>query len=223
MANLIMDLNKEGIKSTLLQLPFDQGKQLLEMYGFRITSLEDMAKLRIEEGLNSKISQFGNLVTEGCLYLPDGIFITKNSPIMLAPIKATNHFRKNPSSQVQGTNFEMIREKKYYLSERDVEFALINSIKLPDNNISIPVNTFNDCNITRFIFGPYAKDYGKFLEKAGIDKMSIYTAGLEKEPFVVQMWFSGVNNNSRAKSSIHGINNDLSICNTLRGISSLYY
>ena len=41
-------------------LPFDQAKQELESDGYRIISLEENAKLRIQEGKDSFVSKNGN-------------------------------------------------------------------------------------------------------------------------------------------------------------------
>src|SRR3989344_8929989 len=77
------DIKPRLMASAIADSPFYQGKEVLEKQNYRIGSLEDYAKLRIQEGPDSEASMFGNWVREGILYVPKkGIFLTKASPIM---------------------------------------------------------------------------------------------------------------------------------------------
>jgi hypothetical protein len=64
-------------------------KELLErIKRYKFPSLEEYAKLRIQEGHYSVYSEMGALVLEDMIYVPKkGIFLTKKSPMMDNPKK----------------------------------------------------------------------------------------------------------------------------------------
>src|SRR3989344_6817934 len=91
-----VDIKPRGIASAVCYAPFDEAKQALEEQRYKIISLQDNAKLRIQEGKNHDVSQHGNWTREGVIYVPipsKGIFLTKNSPIMANAEEATNCHR----------------------------------------------------------------------------------------------------------------------------------
>lgn len=172
MANIIQDVKPRGIASAYVEAPFDEGKEALEKQGYRIISLQENAKLRMQEGKDAYVSQNGNWTREGVLYIPKkGIFLAKNSPIMENAKEATDCHRNG---------------KEFYLNKKQVEKALIDSIKLSDK--PIPASRFGENKITNYAFGDSAKDYGLFLKDAGIGEMPVHLCNLEGKPFARQMW-----------------------------------
>ena len=58
------------VYSAYTELPFDKGKEALESEEYQIISLEENARLLMQEGRNSDIAKWGNWVREGVLYTP---------------------------------------------------------------------------------------------------------------------------------------------------------
>ncbi|MEK6936093.1 MAG: hypothetical protein AABW67_04850 [Nanoarchaeota archaeon] len=182
-----IDIKPRGIASAYINAPFDKGKEALAKEGYKIISLEENAKLRMQEGKDSYVSRNGNWVKEGVIYVPNkGVFLTKNSPIMLNAKEATDCHRKN---------------KEFYLTDAQVQESLADSVELKAKDI--PTNRFADNKITIYAFGDSAKQYGEFLKEAGIKEMPVWLVNLEDKPFARQMWFrflgnrSGLDDNSR--------------------------
>ena len=92
---IIQDVKPTGMDSAYVEKPFDEAKKELETNGYRVASLEEVAKLRISQGITSHVTNCGSYVREGFIYVPQrGIFLTKKSPIMTNAKKATNCHRK---------------------------------------------------------------------------------------------------------------------------------
>lgn len=156
--------------------PFFYGKELLKQENHHIISLQELAKLRMQEGLDSIVCKKQFWVSEGVVYIDkQGVFLTKQSPLM------------NPTDEAIKNIMPYGEKSLYGLNDEEIEIALTDSIKLADlpNGIrfhesecssSIPVDTFGENPITNFIFGEYAQDYGKFLREAGVSEMSIHSS-----------------------------------------------
>ncbi|MCX6749362.1 MAG: hypothetical protein NTW17_01285 [Candidatus Pacearchaeota archaeon] len=198
MVKILEDITPTGIASAYVEAPFDEGKEALESRGYNVISLEDNARLRIQQGKDAFVSRNGNWVREGVLYVPKkGIFLTKNSPIMLNPKEATNAHRKG---------------KDYFLTGEQVEQSLVDSIELSGE--AIPTNRFGENPTTAYAFGEIAEQYGNFLKEAKINKISIWLADLQDKPFARQMWFRDLGGGS----GLDGDGRDLGIDGRLRGV-----
>ncbi len=193
-----VDVKPRGIASAYINAPFDKGKEALESQGYRIISLEENAKLRMQEGEGASVSRSWNWVREGAVYVPKkGKFLTKISPIMANPTEATNCHRKG---------------QDFYLTDEQVEQALEDSVELSVK--SVPTNRFGDCDITIYAFGDLAQQYGNFLRDAGIDSMPIQTTDLQKKPLARQMWFDSLD----GRSVLGGYYRDLGFDYRVRGV-----
>lgn len=189
-----VDVKPEKIVSASKKAPFDVGKRLLDRRGYRIISLEENAKLRIQEGKNSIISKTGNWVSDTFLYIPEkGVFLSKYSAIMENPEEATACSRDG---------------REFYTNTMQTAKSLSDSVKLTNKAIPI-INSINqltptkglvgrlstrglvDSKIAVYAFGGIknTRDYSEFLRDAGIKKMSIWFADTWEKPFVRQMWF----------------------------------
>ena len=174
MVKILEDIKPTGIASAYVEAPFDEGKEALESQGYKVISLEDNARLRVQQGKDAFVSRNGNWVREGVLYVPGkGKFLTKNSPIMTNAKEATNANRKG---------------EDYFLTEEQVEQSLADSLILTGEN-SIATNRFGENPTTAYAFGEVAEQYGNFLAEAGIKEMPIYLTVLQDKPFARQMWF----------------------------------
>lgn len=117
---------------------------------------------------------------------------------MESPKKATNAHRSG---------------NEYVLTGEQVEQALSNSVKLLGK--SIPTNRFKDNEITAFVFGDVAEDYGIWLaNEAGIKEMPVYLANVSDKPFARQMWFRDLG----GRSVLNGYDRDLDDGGRLRGV-----
>jgi hypothetical protein len=173
MVNLIQDIKPRGIASAYVNAPFDCGKTELESNGYSIISLEENARLRLQEGSDSNVSRNDNWVKEGVIYVPSkGKFLTKNSPIMANAKDATECHRNGGD---------------FYLTDEQVEESLVGAVLLDGH--SIPTNRFADNETTVYAFGESAKAYGEFLKVARIDEMPVFLANLQDKPFARQLWF----------------------------------
>ena len=184
MEKIIKDIGSQEISSAYIEAPFDVGKTKLEKQGYEIISFRDNAMLSIQEGIGAFISQSGNWVIEGVVYVPKkGRFFTPDSPIMDNSFEAICAQRK---------------EGEFYINDEQVERALENSIQIPYNIKNIPVKEFGEEPITIFCFKDMAKKYGEFLEEAGINRMRLRLHGkyqmenqIKVKPYANQLRLSG--------------------------------
>ena len=200
MTNIIVDVKPRGIASAYVDAPFDEGKKALESSGYKIISLQENARLRMQEGSSHDVSKYGNWTREGVIYVPKkGKFLTKNSPIMENAKKATACHRNG---------------QDFYLTDEQVEQALADSIPLSVK--ALPTNIFGEDDITAYAFGEDAKKYGEFLKEAGIGSMPIWTADIQDKAFARQMWFHRLDDDNR--SALDGGNRDLNCNGRVRGV-----
>jgi len=175
-----VDIKPRGIASAYIVTPFDEGKEALAKEGYRIISLQENARLRIQEGKDADVSQNGNWTREGAIYVPGkGAYLTKNSPIMANAKEATDCHRK-------GQDFDLTAEQ--------VEQSLADSVELIGDNI--PTNRFADNKITVYAFGEDAQKYGDFLKEAQITEMPVFLASIGDKAFARQMWFGDLDSGS---------------------------
>jgi len=169
---------KGKLESAYVEAPFDVALKELKKEGYRIISLEENAKLRMQEGKDAFISRNGNYVQEAIIYDKDkGKFLTKY-PIIIDNAQEATERHKNGD--------------EFYLNDKQVSNAIKKGIavKFPKiKDYSIPTDKFGEDIITDFAFGKIAKDYGLFLKDAGIKEMPIWFAGLKDKAFARQMWF----------------------------------
>ena len=178
---IIQDVTKGKLRSAYLEASFDDAKRDLEKKKYELISLEQMAQLRIQEGKDAYISQNGNWTREGFIYIPkEGIFLTKKSPVMASPEKATD-CHKN--------------KQAFCPAPKQVELALADSCKVTAT--SIPVLRLSEEELTVYAFGERAKAYGEFLNEAGIETFKVYTPNLQEKTFATQTWFGWLVGGSR--------------------------
>ncbi|MFA5060831.1 MAG: hypothetical protein WC494_00750 [Candidatus Pacearchaeota archaeon] len=201
---IIQDVKPTGTDSAYVERPFDEAKAGLESNGYKIISLEQFARLRIAQGKDSHVSNYGSYAREGFLYVPQkGIFLVRNSPILANAKEATAYHRKN---------------QEFYLNDEQVEAALVNSVQFKDSNL-IPTNRFGEDERTVFAFGEIAGKYGEFLNEAGIKEMLVYLANLESKPFARQAWLHGLVQDFR--SVLNGYDRNLGCSDAVRGVRNV--
>ena len=180
MAFLIKDVEQNGTFSAYVESSFEEGKSQLYSEGYHIISAEENAQLRILVERNAGISTRGNWISEAIILIKGkGKFITKNSPILTL---------KDLSDLGRGTSL--------VLREEQLETALRGSIKISDSQFSIPSKRFGEDELTNYLFGNLAKEYGLFLKDAKIKNMPINSADFRDKPFARQLWFDCLNEQS---------------------------
>jgi len=152
MVQIIPLMRNARAKMVLAQGPFDEAKSALDSKGYGVASLEEVARARMEQGPNSKVSRVGGFTREAMITLPNGkVYLTKRSFIL-----------ENAKYAVDCTR----AIKEVYLSEEQLKQSLDGALELPDYSGFISTrDNFDKNEITKFIFGKYAGDYGRFLDK----------------------------------------------------------
>ena len=182
MAQIIEDIKSKGISSAYMKKPFDYSKEALESSGYKIISLQENVRLRMQEGAHSDVSTLGNWTREGVIYVPGkGKFLTRNSPIMVNAKEATACHRN---------------EKEFYLTNEQVEQALEDSVVISVK--VVPADRLAECELTAYAFGEDAKKYGEFLKEARIKEMPIWTTDIRDKAFARQVWFRGLDVGGRS-------------------------
>jgi len=196
---VVNDVRPSEIDSAYVDAPFDKGKEALGKAGYKVISLRDNARLRMQEGADSPVSRTWNWTREGVLYVPEkGTFLTKNNPIMQNPADATNAHR---------------RGEDFYLANEQVEYALEDSVSLEGG--AVLTGGFSQDSRTAFAFGDVAQAYGDFLGENDISEMPILLGSIRDKPFVRPMWFGSLVNGSGL-----GGGRDLDFGNRVRGVRS---
>lgn len=183
------DIGARG-ESAYVVAPFDKGKQALEKRGYRVISLQEGARLRVQEGVNADVSKDHFWVREAAIYVPDkGAYLTKNSPILANAEEATK-FSGHPYNC------------GLYLSPEQTEQSLEGAIELvrgADHRFEhlIPTDRFGENELMVYVFGKDAQTYGQFLKDAGINEMSLstydHTHPSTAKPNAKPVSFGGVN------------------------------
>ncbi|MDD5651029.1 MAG: hypothetical protein PHF86_11540 [Candidatus Nanoarchaeia archaeon] len=214
MTNLTIDSKLDEKDSAYVSSIFYEGKELLEKEGDHIISLEENARLRIQEGKNSSVSRHGNWTKAGLIYFPRAAFLVKESFPIMRDARTAYFSYMNIGNHDGG---------HYYLNNYQLREALIGSIEIPAQLESISCDQFGENKITQFLFGEYAKAYGKFLQESGIKEMPIKLCNLESEYFsssknffATLFWFDSLNHND---SCLYG-NLGLNFFNGVRGVQN---
>lgn len=184
---LKVDVRPTRIQSAIVFAPFDEGMKLLENEGYDIISLQENARLRMQQGKDAFISQNGNWVKEGVIYIPKkGNKLVRESPILYNSINATQAHREG---------------KDFYPSKGYIDQVLSDSIDFPTKNSEIPTNRFGENELTAWAFGDFAQAYGNFLKDSGIQSMPTWSVdqnyvNQQDKPFARQLWFDWLDGRS---------------------------
>ena len=105
--------------------------------------------------------------------------------------------------------------REFYLNNQQIEKSLADAVEIPADIKPISTKRFGDDEITDYVFGDVAKQYGEFLKDSGIDEMPIWLANISGKPFARQMWFSDLDD----RSDLNGDNRGLYYDNSMRGVN----
>ena len=198
---ILIDIKPAAIESSRASGPFDKALEALTENGYEPISLLQNAQLRIQQGVNSYISENANWTREVFVYIPKkGAFLTRIPLIIENAREATQAHRER---------------RVYLLTDAQVERTLEDSVKIKEEE-KIPTNTFGENEITNYAFGEYSERYGQFLKEAGIKEMPIWLADLKDKPFATQMWFRSLIDSS----VLYGAGKDLHDDRRLRGVKA---
>ena len=211
MAELIRDLNGKSVKSAYVQAPFDVAKAQLEKAKYSIITPEQFADLRITRGADHSVSTNGAYTSMGVVLIPKkGRFLTDSSLVMQNSAEATQAHREG---------------KEFYVSNEDAEKILAGgNVAISYRQSEIPTSRFGDEEITNFVFGETAKEYGNFLKEAGINAVPLYLndeqyVNSQAKPFANQLWLHRLVSDYR--SDLDGNDRNLNCDYAVRGVKSV--
>ena len=157
--------------------------------------------MRIQEGTEAYISQNGNYVREGVIYIPKA----KPKLVRFSPIL----------SFVKDATYAHGQGEEFCPSQDLIDIALGDSVEFPQKDILIPTNRFNSEGLLAFLFGGVdkAQAYGNFLDSTGIKEMFVCVVdnnyvNKQDKPFARPLWFGGLIDGSYLDVSIHYLHND---------------
>jgi hypothetical protein len=153
-----------GIKE--VKNTFDLAKAELDRKGCRMISLEDYANLNLIQTSRT---------LENFIYVPGiGVYLSKYSPILEDPKKATDSHRHNGQGE-------------FYLS-KDQVFKSLKTARMIVNR-KIPTDQLGVYPETSYMFGKSAYKYGLYLHDKGIKNLEIWTCDYDQvkaRPFARQ-------------------------------------
>lgn len=187
------------ISSYVVGEPFDNALNILEQYNYKIITVPEFAKFRIQEGKDAVCSQNGATTSEEFLYRPkdDFFYWVVNSQINKFAKDATNASRE---------------DKEFFLNEKQEAEALNQAIKIPFSYINkrIPTNRLSEDEIFAQIYGKeISKKYGLFLFESGVEDTGFWNILLKEDinkiskygiPFVRKNWFHKIDIGSELRS-----------------------
>jgi hypothetical protein len=204
---IVQDVKSAQALSAYVVAPFDQAFKELSAEGYKLISLQQNARLRIEQGKDAVVSRKGNWVREGAIYIPGAshVLFVRESPVLEMPEQATQAHRQG---------------KEVYITSGQLVKAEQSSIKIPYGQKNIPTERFKDEALPVWAFGDKAEDYGNFLREADIIKVNfllICKGFVDKQtgPFSYQIWFEDIGSGFSLNGRTDLIFN---CCNTSRGV-----
>ena len=195
MADIEIDVRRNGVESACVEAPFDKAKAELEEEKFSIITPEQFAQHRIAEGANHSVSINGAYTSMGSLMVPKrGRFLVVQSLVMQNPSKATEAHRTG---------------NEFYVSDNDAEKSLASgSVAIPYAQSAVPFERFADDPITAFVFGKTAGEYGAFLKESlrevEVAEMPLWFNDQEyidsqKKPFANHLWLHRLGSGGRSE------------------------
>ena len=127
--------------------------------GYRIASAKEVARERIEQGIGSRISDCSGFVSEAFVHTPKGVFLTKKSPII--------------TSVSNAKRTDKVFNHGFYPTQEELGQSLRDSLKIRSGDYRILAEDFGKEEVTSFLFGEIAEQYGALLKEAGIANLWI--------------------------------------------------
>jgi len=148
----------------------DKAIKILKSGGYRVASAEEIAQARIEGGINSKM-MCGGLTKEAIIGFPkEGrLIMTKDSPL-LDNIEMIHQWKEDHFSP-HGHLYKDTEGDKYLKNAIQVNIKKL--IPESSGDFKIPTEIFGEEEITYFLYGKTAKEYGKFLLRNGFEYAKI--------------------------------------------------
>ena len=197
-----LEAEVEGLgKIYRADIPFNEALESLKEEKADIISSRELAYARVKEGRNSSLSNYGCYTREGFLYL-------KNEPVLLAldsPLLDLELAEKAVEANKKGKYFSTNKEvyKKYReQAEKEKKENPENRkvLVLPERkNYEIPINSFNNNDLIRFLFKDQAENYGKFLIENKIKEIPVWLVnknyiGSQEGTALIQLWLHHLGN-----------------------------
>ncbi len=169
---------------------YDTGKvkEILRLGGYKPSSVAEVARERVKKGMRAYVFNGSGHARECFVHVSSKeIFLTKKSPVLANYQEAMARYH---------------RGNEFYLSDRQVEEALVDSVKVK-GEYGIPFDKIWEDEVGAYLFEDVdsAQAYGALLERiakkgAGLNDLWIHLEKRRKKekPFARQLWFGGVCN-----------------------------
>jgi hypothetical protein len=177
MGKIEIDIHSRGKESCVYQSNCFNALKKLRKNNYEIISLEDVARLIMQEGENSRIANQRFYTREGIFSTSEGLYLLKDSYILEHPKRATKYNLKN---------------KNFTISEREKLEILENSLEIPKDIKPKIINLEKGDILFNQIFSNYAIEFKNFLAKKGINNLDIRLPEKSKKPFISQIMFLGI-------------------------------
>ena len=176
--------------------------------GYKMASFEEIAKARIEGGIDAPVTRNGGMTKEAVIYLPEKkeIIVTKNSPIIANAKWVVNwdaeHGMGSGPRELAKKNLE-----DFLRGSIELDPESIPSVVLPPPyegcyhnppTEAIPTSDFDNHDLTHYLLGKTAEKYGQFLKQNGFDHARItqlYNGGAAASG-VKQIGFNAIQNDA---------------------------
>jgi hypothetical protein len=172
---IVQDVESGKLHSAHAAGRFDKAVEALTTEGYRIISLEELAGLRVQEGIKSSVSGVPCMTRECIIHWVDKIVLAKDSPFLMgADLEEYNKcYREKQIASFWEQNMEVIGR------------AMKQSIRMPEEAVMTRIFGYED--FTKFAFGKNARAYGDLLEASGTHYMHMHRGLDMKKPVVEQM------------------------------------
>lgn len=193
---------------------FDVSLGAIKNKGADIITAKQLAYARMQRNKTHSLSQNGSYIKEGSLFVPKAEhkrYLLRESLVLENPEAVVQAHRAGKECSL-GENFDVV---KYLETLPKGSYLVLDNLK--------PVSTegFGDDEKMVWLFGELAKDYGLFLNKAGVKQTGFYfytdnDSGIDaqKQPFANQAWLHRVDNDS----NVYGNDRDLHYDGRVRGV-----
>ena len=184
---------------------FDKCVDELKAEGLEVITAKQLAEARMLGGVNHPVSRKWTWTAENFNYLPNGDILVASkgfNPLLQYPVEATNCHRQNPFMEfyLSVNDTENLRRAASSDVNQAMKFGVL-LLKRSKVLSDIPVEAFGEEDVTSFLFGDKAEDYGKFLKENGINNAPLYVvdkahAQKQGKAFSRPLWAYGFSLNS---------------------------
>ncbi|MEI7718754.1 MAG: hypothetical protein WCI72_02715 [archaeon] len=179
---------------------FSDALHKLRAEGYDLISGEQNAMLRVQRGKRFGVTNRGNLLSAGTLYIPGvGRYLTSESLVLDDPEGATKAHKS---------------KEEYFVTAEQVERGLVGAVKVPDNfKRFLSSDELKSGEIGQVIFGDSVDSYvSKFVRRGmdfEIDELNYVNA--QKQPYANILYWRGIDLDSTLYGKLWLLASDLRV------------